>query len=250
MGYYLLTLLLLLCSFVVLLFFCCSDVVLCCRAFSLNWNQNFFVAMNVWCNNNNDNVWGRKGIWFSRRPSHSRCLNEGCWARVACVWCHSRFLSQQQSSAHLLPRWFLQGFFSVGRCFSLEVASPWFFFLFPFESIWENKRRQVAYLVCLCNPSSPLMGFSFLHFFVCFLYFSLSLAHRLVKSLLTSSFSRVSSGERLPPGARHGVETVHCTFCNQSCFILYIQIDIYAHDVIWFYKWKVGEGRGADVSVD
>lgn len=90
--------------------------------------------------------------------------------------------------------------------------------------------------MCLCNPSSPLMGFSFLHFLLVY-YLSLSSAHQLVKSLLTSSVSRVNSRERLPGGIRHGFGTVYCTFCNQSCFILYIQIDIYAHDVIWFYKW-------------
>lgn len=146
---------------------------------------------------------------------------------------------QRPLAASLVPA----GFFCRKIIFSLGSQS--LIFLSPFESIWENKRRQVAYLVCLCNPSSPLMGFSFLLWFLLvfffFFYLSLSSAHRLVKSLLTSSFSRVSSGERLLRGARHTVETVYCTFCNQSCFILYIQIDIYAHDVIWF---TCERGRG------
>lgn len=43
-------------------------------------------------------------------------------------------------------------------------------FFFLFQSIWENKRRQVAYRVCLCSPSSPLMGFSFFLSFFLFFY--------------------------------------------------------------------------------
>lgn len=112
---------------------------------------------------------------------------------------------QRPLAALLVPA----GFFCWKVIFFSRSPVPDSFF--PFESIWENKRRQVAYLVCLWNPSSHLMGFSFLHFFLIF-FICPYLQHTSWLSLCSHPAfkgSAVVSGCLEAPGMAWRQSTVH-----------------------------------------
>lgn len=144
---------------------------------------------------------------------------------------------QRPVAASLVPA----GFFCWKVIFSRGSQSLFFF------SIWKYLIKQKKASSLSSVPLQPLFPFD-VFFFFRFFFFQLFLICPCLQHTGWSSLcshpafrgSAVVSG--CFEGTRHGVETVYCTFCNQSCFILYIQIDIYAHDVIWFYK---GGGRGS-----